>query len=100
MVPQESPKGRLEVPDVRTFRGPSGDIPGTSCAGWDNDKRLQIFDKITTYPYRTYTFKVCESEMMIVRNFFVRDYKDCQFYYEAISTRNKHIQSMLKRNIK
>ena len=28
----------------------------------NNDKRLQTFDKITAYPYRTNTFKVCESE--------------------------------------
>ena len=29
-----SPKSPLKVPDVRTFRGPSGDVPGTSRAGW------------------------------------------------------------------
>ena len=29
-----------------------------------DDKRLQTFDKITTYPYRTNAFKVCESEML------------------------------------
>ena len=34
LVPWESPEGPLEVPDVRTFRGPSGDVPETSCAGW------------------------------------------------------------------
>ena len=28
----------------------------------NDDKRLQTFDKITTYPYGTNTFKVCESE--------------------------------------
>ena len=27
-------------------------------------KRLQTFDKITTYPYGTNEFKVCESEMI------------------------------------
>ena len=27
-------------------------------------KRLQAFDKITTYPYGTKAFKVCESEML------------------------------------
>ena len=34
----------------------------------NDDKRLQTFDKITTYPYGTNTFKICESEMMIVEN--------------------------------
>ena len=30
----------------------------------NDDKRLQTFDKVTTYPYETNTFKVCESEML------------------------------------
>ena len=30
----------------------------------NDDKRLQTFDKITTYPYRTNAFKACESEML------------------------------------
>ena len=31
----------------------------------NDDKILQIFDKITTYPYGTNAFKECESEMLI-----------------------------------
>ena len=38
----------------------------------NDDKRLQAFDKITTYPYGTNAVRVCESEMMIVRDFFVK----------------------------
>ena len=30
----------------------------------NNDKRLQAFDKTTTYPYKTNAFKVCKSEML------------------------------------
>ena len=30
----------------------------------NDDKRLQTFDRITTYPYGTNVFKVCESEML------------------------------------
>ena len=30
----------------------------------DDDKRLQTFDKIRTYPYGTNAFKVCENEML------------------------------------
>ena len=30
----------------------------------NDDKRLQTFDKITTYPYGTNTLKVCEGEMI------------------------------------
>ena len=29
----------------------------------NDDKRIQIYDKITTYPYGTNTFMVCENEM-------------------------------------
>ena len=50
----------------------------------NDDKRLQTFDKITTYPYRTNTFKVCESEMMIVRDYFFEKYADCPFYDEIL----------------
>ena len=31
----------------------------------NDDKRIQTFDKVTTYPYGTNAFKVCESEMMV-----------------------------------
>ena len=30
----------------------------------NDDKRLQIFDKVTTHPHGTNAFKVCESEML------------------------------------
>ena len=33
----------------------------------NDDKRLQTFDGITTYPYGTNAFKVCESEMLEVK---------------------------------
>ena len=45
----------------------------------DDDKRLQTFDGIETYPYGTNVFKVCESEMMVVRDLFVKKYVDCPF---------------------
>ena len=33
----------------------------------NDDKRLQTSDKITTYPYGRNAFKVCESEMLMVK---------------------------------
>ena len=33
----------------------------------DDDKRLQTFDKITTYPHGINVFKVCESEMLALK---------------------------------
>ena len=32
-----------------------------------DDRILQTFDRITTYPYGTNAFKVCESEMLAKR---------------------------------
>ena len=33
----------------------------------NDDKILQTFDRITTYPYGTNAFKVCESKMLSLR---------------------------------
>ena len=35
----------------------------------DDDKRLQTFNRVTTYPYGTPAVKVFENEMMVVRVF-------------------------------
>ena len=59
------------------------EINKTTLSGND-DKRLQTFDKIATYPHRTNAFKVCESEMMTVRDLFVENYVDCSFDDEVI----------------
>ena len=32
----------------------------------NDDKRIQIFDKVTTFPQETHTVKVCENEMLSV----------------------------------
>ena len=50
----------------------------------DDDKRLQRFNRVTTYPYGTKALKVCESETMVVRDFLVEKYVDCPFYDEII----------------
>ena len=39
----------------------------------DDDKRLQTFNGIETYPYGTNAFKVCKSKMMVVRDLFVKN---------------------------
>ena len=36
----------------------------------NDDKRIQTFDRITTYPYGTNAFKVCESKMLMVKDMF------------------------------
>ena len=35
----------------------------------NDDKGLQTHDRITTYPYGTNAFKVCESEMMAMKTY-------------------------------
>ena len=37
----------------------------------NDDKRLQTFDRIKTYPYGTNAFKVCESEMLNDKRFIL-----------------------------
>ena len=46
----------------------------------DDDKRLQTFNRVTTYPYRILPVKVCKSKMMVMRDLFVKKYVDCPFY--------------------
>ena len=66
----------------------------------NDNKRLQTLDRTATYPHGTNLFKVCESEMMMVKDFFVKKYPDCPFHYKVIPIRNKRIQSMRKRDVK
>ena len=55
----------------------------------NDDRGLQTFNRVTTYPYGTYLFKVCESEMMVVRGFFVKKYVDCPSYDEIMLQRRR-----------
>ena len=50
----------------------------------DDDKRLQTFNRVTTYPYIKQAVKVCENEMMVVRDLFVKKCVDCPFYGEIV----------------
>ena len=38
----------------------------------DDDKRLQTFDRVTTYPHETNVFKVCETEILAVKDLFFK----------------------------
>ena len=55
----------------------------------NDDKRLQTFDRVTTYPYGAPAVKVCESEMMVVKDLFVKKYVDCLFYGEIVLKRKR-----------
>ena len=39
----------------------------------NDDKRIQTFDRVTTYPYGTNVFKVCENEMLLKKNKVMHD---------------------------
>ena len=43
----------------------------------NDDKRLQKFNEIESYPYGANAFKVCKSEMLTVKDFFLK-YKNDQ----------------------
>ena len=45
----------------------------------DDYKRLQTFNRGTTYPYGTNVFKVCESDMLVVKQCYNNKYKNDQF---------------------
>ena len=45
----------------------------------NDDKRLQTFDKVTTYPYGTNATKVCESEKLIVRDLLLKTLQIIRF---------------------
>ena len=41
----------------------------------NDDKRLQTFDRIATYPYGASAFQVCESEMLMVKDLLKNYYE-------------------------
>ena len=61
----------------------------------DDDKRLQTFDKIETYPYGANVFKVCKGEMMTVRGLFVENYADFLLYNQIILQQQDKILSKI-----
>ena len=50
----------------------------------NDDKGLQIFDRITSFPHRTNAFKMRENKMMAVRDLFVENYADFPVNNEII----------------
>ena len=65
----------------------------------NDDKRIQTFDKVTTYPYGTNVYKVCENEMLLKKNKVMRDQlkhnKDklkMDDYLSALMDRSKNLR--------
>ena len=65
----------------------------------NDDKRIEIFRNVTTYPYGTNVFKVCENEMLLKKNKLMYDQSKYRLvtddYLSALMDRSKN----LKRNI-
>ena len=65
----------------------------------NDDKRIQTFDRVTTYPYSTIVFKVCENEMLLKKNKVMYDHVKYRLgiddYLSVLMDRSKN----LKRNI-
>ena len=65
----------------------------------NDDKRIQTFEKVTTYPYGTNVFKVCENKMLLKKNKVMSDQEKYRLgtddYLSALMDRSKN----LRRNI-
>ena len=53
------------------------------------DKRLQTLNRVTTYPQETIVFKVCKSEMIIVRDFLLKITEIVHFMMKSYYNHNK-----------
>ena len=65
----------------------------------NDDKRIHTFDRVTTYPFGTNVFKVCENEMLLKKNKVMYDQEKYRlgtdYYLSALMDCSKN----LKRNI-
>ena len=66
----------------------------------NDDNRIQTFDRLTTYPYESNVFKVCENEMLLKKNKVMRDQvkynKDklkMDDYLSVLMNRSKNLKS-------
>ena len=65
----------------------------------NDDKRLQTFDRVTTYPYGTNAFKVCESEMMMVRDLVVKNMQITSFYDQILQQQDRRLRKNTSCNV-
>ena len=63
-------------------------------------KRIQTFDRVTTYPYGTNVFKVCENEMLLKKNKVISDqvkYNNdklkIDYYLSTLMDRSKNLRN-------
>ena len=60
----------------------------------NDDKGIQTFDRVTTYPYGTNVFKVCKNEMLLKKNKVMYDQEKYRLgtddYLSALMDRSKN----------
>ena len=65
----------------------------------NDNKRIQTFDKITTYPYGTNVFAVCKNEMLLKNKVICdqvkhnKDKSKMDDYVSALMNRSKNLKS-------
>ena len=63
----------------------------------NDDKRIQTFDKVTTYHYGTNVFKVCENQMLLKKNKVMYDQGKYRLgtddYLSALMDRSRNLRS-------
>ena len=63
----------------------------------NDDKRIQTFDKVTTYPYGTNVFMLCENEMMLKKSKVMCDQVkrrlEMDHYLSTLMNRSKNLRS-------
>ena len=67
----------------------------------NDDKRIQTFDKITTFPYGTSVFKICENEMLLKNKLLIRTViiiiiiKNLEIHRKYLGMRRKQLEMNL-----
>ena len=61
----------------------------------NDDKRIQTFDRVTTYPYGTNVFMVCKNEMLLKNKVMcdqIKDRLETDDYLSALMDRSKNLR--------
>ena len=65
----------------------------------NDDKRIQTFDRVTTYPYRTNLFKFCVNEMLLKKNKVIYDQEKYRLGTDDYLSALMNCSKKLRRNI-
>ena len=57
-----------------------------------DDKRIQTFDKVTTYPYCTNVFIVCRNEMLLKINLLIVNHCHLEINHKCLEKNHKHLE--------